>query len=137
MAFRWLRRFCPTPEQQVAEFCKHRNRESDSEFVSNCCPAAQADAARVAIAVRRAIARLGQVHPEFIRHDDNYPAQLGKLPMWDSIEWLQFFLELEDELGVRISDGQMRSFFEPDSNAGMSVSKMVSRVRRILDSPHD
>jgi hypothetical protein len=137
MALKWLRRFFPTPEHQVAEFCKDRRKEPDSDFISGCCPPEEADAGRVAIAVRRAIAKLGQVGPEFIRHDDSYPAQLGKLPMWDSIEWLAFFVELEDRLGVRISGDQMGSFFRPDNRDGISVSEMVSQVRRILNCSSD
>jgi hypothetical protein len=137
MVFEWLRRFFPTPEQQVAEFCKDRSRESDKEFLAACCLPEEIDAARIAIAVRRVIANLGKVDAQFIRHDDKYPAQLGKLPMWDSIEWLEFFLQLEDELGVRISEAQMREFFQPDTKGGISVSEMVSRVRRILNNPPD
>ena len=128
----WVGRLLLTDEQRAAAFCQSRSRQSDDEFASACLLPADPEARRVAIAVRRAIARIGKVDPEFIRADDLYPDQLGALPLWDSMDWLAYFMELEHELGLIITDKQAVAFFEPDISSGISVREMVGRVRAIL-----
>ena len=65
------------------------------------------DAERVALAVRRAVARVGLVDPLYIRADDRYPDELVVLPLWDSIDWLELIFTIEDELNLSISDKEV------------------------------
>src|SRR5206468_3996789 len=96
-----------TSARKVALFCEGRSPEPDERFVAECGPPTDAEAARVAVAVRRAVANIGSVDPAFIRAADLYPDQLGVLPLWDSMDWLAFFMELEKELGTRISEQEV------------------------------
>src|SRR3712207_8437464 len=61
-----------------------------------------ADAARVALAVRHAVANVGLVDPLFIRADDRAEGELAVLPLWDSMDWVEFVMELEAQLGTRL-----------------------------------
>lgn len=104
MAFEWLKHFVRLPSQQVAAFCKDRTRQTDEQFVADCGLPNDAEAVRIAIAVRRAVADVGAVDPEFIRADDDYPGSLEALPLWDSMSWYEFEFALEMQLGTRFED---------------------------------
>jgi acyl carrier protein len=132
MIFESVRRLFLTPEQKVAEFCEGRSKKPDADFLSGCLLPGDPDDSRVAISVRRAIAKVGKVDPEFIKAEDKYPNDLGKLPMWDSIDWVAFFLELEEELGLTITDKEIGTFFVPRSTSGISVREMVARIYAII-----
>lgn len=132
MVLDWLRQLGKTSEQKVAGFCQNRTRQSDAQFLSDCRLSADPDVVRAALVVRRTIAKLGHIDPEFIRAEDIYPDQLGTLPMWDSIDWMAFFLELEEELDICINDEATAVFFEPYRSSGISVREMVSRVWAII-----
>ncbi len=86
---------------KVAEFCEGRTRLPDEDFLSACGGAVETEAARVALAVRRAVAAVGLVDPLFVLPDDSYPGELELLPLWDSMDWLSLHLELERELGTK------------------------------------
>jgi hypothetical protein len=83
MECEWLRRLFRKPEDKVAAFCRDREPQRDEEYVSSCVSGGAPDLSRVAIAVRRTVARVGRVEPEFIKADDVYPDQLETLPTWD------------------------------------------------------
>lgn len=55
--------------------------------------------------MRRAVANVGLIDSQYISVADNYPGTLERLPLWDSMDWVEFMLELEFELGETISDG--------------------------------
>jgi hypothetical protein len=114
-------------QRQVAAFCKDRSRQSDDQFLEACELPPDPEAARVALAVRRAVANIGKVDPEFICADDEYPDQLGLLPVWDSMDWTAFTIELENQLGTRLCDDGMHL-------AGMrvSVKQMAADIYRLL-----
>ena len=92
------------PHQKVDAFCEGRRRQSDAEFVRDCGMDGNEAGARVAVAVRRAVARVGLVDPAFVFAPDRYPHDLGALPLWDSMDWVDLIMRLEDELGVAIPD---------------------------------
>src|SRR5262249_61076713 len=88
------------------------------------------EATHAALAVRRAVANLGSVDPGFIRAEDVYPDQLGVLPFWDSIDWLAFLFELEEQLGTKISTKEMEmSSIIPDR---VAVREWAAGVYRML-----
>src|SRR5947209_2219558 len=89
-------------DRKVAAFCEGRSGQPDDEFIAGCGLPPEPEAARVALAVRRAVAVIGSVDPRFIRADDVYPDQLGVLPLWDSMDWMAFTWELEKQLGTRL-----------------------------------
>jgi hypothetical protein len=128
MALEWFRRLIRLPWQKVALFCKGRARQSDEQFVADCSLPPGLDAARIAGAVRRAVAVVGTVDPEFIRADDTYPGTLDVLPLWDSMSWYEFVLALEDELGTRIDPGAVH-FPDPER---VSVREMAAAVYHSL-----
>ena len=129
MVFEWFQQVFRTPGQKVAAFCRGRSRQPDNQFIANCGLPPEPEAARVAIAVRRAVGRVGSVDPEFIYADDAYPDQLGVLPLWDSMSWVEFFLALEVELGLRISEREAEQFIDPQR---VSVREMVIGVYRTV-----
>ena len=130
MVRKWLQWLCPNHWQQVADFCRGRSRQPDQQFLDECgLPPDDPEAARIALAVRRAVAQIGLIDSQFIRADDVYPDQLGALPLWDSMDWAAFTWALEDQLGQR--------FVEPgEVIAGdrVSVKQMAADVYRILNS---
>jgi acyl carrier protein len=108
MIFRFLRMIFRSAEQKVAFFCKDRSPQSDEQFLTECGLPADPEADRVALAVRRAVANLGSIDPQFIRADDVYPDQLGMLPFWDSIDVMAYIWELEEQLGTRFTQEELR-----------------------------
>jgi hypothetical protein len=127
----WLRRVIRLPSQKVAAFCKGRSRQSDEQFVVDCALLPDPAVTRVAIAVRRAVAAVGTVDPQFIRADDVYPGTLDVLPLWDSMSWLEFILALEEELGTRIDGRGTIQFPDPER---VSVREMVAAVYQFLST---
>ena len=130
--FKWLRRaVCGIPEEQIAKFCAGRSTQSDEQFLLASGLPPDAETARVAIAVRRAVANIGAVDPQFVRPDDAYPDQLAVLPLWDSMDWFAFRMELEEQLGDRFSHEEFKRLFD-GSGASISVKEMVDGVQRVL-----
>jgi len=108
MFFRFLRMIFRSAEQKVALFCKDREPQSDEQFLAECGLPADPEAARIALAVRRAVANIGSVDSQFIRADDLYPDQLGMLPFWDSIDMMAYIWELEKQLGTRFTREELK-----------------------------
>jgi acyl carrier protein len=131
MVFRWLRLLVfRTSAEKVEAFCEGRAAQPDEEFVAACGLPPGPEATRAALAVRRAVANLGAVDPGFIRAEDVYPDQLGVLPFWDSIDWLAFVLELEEQLGTKISTKEMEmSSIIPER---VAVREWAAGVYRML-----
>ncbi len=93
-----------TAHQKVDGFCEGRRRQSDADFVRECGMEANEEGARVAVAVRRAAARVGLVDSAFVHAADRYPDDLGVLPLWDSMDWIELIMRLEGELQIEIPD---------------------------------
>jgi acyl carrier protein len=108
MIFRLFRRVFRSAEQKVAFFCKDRAPQSDEQFLTECGLPSEPEADRVALAVRRAMAKLGSIDPTFIRADDVYPDQLAMLPFWDSVDMMGYIWELEEQLGTRFTQEELQ-----------------------------
>jgi acyl carrier protein len=114
---------------KVNEFREGRWRQSDEQFVADCGLPPDSAAALVALAVRRTVASIGLIDPQYIRAIDVYPDQLGVLPLWDSMDWLAFVMELERELGTRITYEETAQLFDPHR---VSVKEMVAAVAHLV-----
>src|SRR3712207_6235089 len=71
----------------------------DDDFLRQCEVPDEPFAIVAALSARRAVAALATVPPETIRPDDLFKRDLGKLPYWDSLDWLGFVLEVEKQSG--------------------------------------
>ena len=89
---------------KVAAFRKTRGRQSNDDFLREVGASNDAHASHVALAVRRAVATAGLVDPLYIRADDRADNDLAVLPLWDSMDWVELVMNIEDELGVTITD---------------------------------
>ena len=120
---------CGDPEKQVAEFCADRSPQSDERFLDLLDLPTDESTTRAALAVRRAVASVGSVDPQFIHADDAYPDQLAKLPVRDSLDLVGYVITLEDELGVQFSDDEYAYLF---AAGGITVKEMVEGLLETL-----
>jgi hypothetical protein len=119
-----------TTNQKIARFCEGRSKQPDDQFIAECGLPPDPEAARIAVAVRRAVADIGSIDPEFICADDAYPDQLAVLPLWDSMDWMAFLWALEEQLGTRLSEQEaMAQLFRPER---MSVKEWAAGIHRML-----
>jgi acyl carrier protein len=79
-----------------------RTPMADREFSRGCQIPDESFKVDVALAVRRAIADLGTVPAETIRPDDSFSRDLVQLPFWDSLDFLEFVLEVERRLEGKV-----------------------------------
>jgi hypothetical protein len=124
----WFGRVFWSADRKIATFCEGRSKQSDDEFLAACGLPSDPEAARVALAVRRAVAAIGSVDPQFIRAEDAYPDQLGVLPLWDSMDWFAFTLELEEQLGQRLPDPEKVLVA-----VHVSIKQMAADVYRLIN----
>ena len=136
--FRWLWRiFCAILEKKVAKFCAGRSAQTNDQFLIGCGLPPDSETARIAIAVRRAVANVGTVDPLYIRPDDVYPDQLAVLPLWCSMDWIVYIMELEDQLDASFSNEELERVFKTTKTTKttrVSVKEMVESVQRVLAS---
>src|SRR3981081_4388208 len=95
-------RIFKTAHCKVYDFCEGRTRQANEEFLADCGIEPGAEAARIALAVRRAVAGIGLVDPLYVRVADSYPGALELLPLWDSMDWAALQFEIERELGQKV-----------------------------------
>ena len=110
----------------MAEFTNGRTPQPDTSFLADCQLPALADAERVALIVRALVAEEGSVDPRFIFATDRYPEDLEILPSWDSPDWLDFIMRLEEKLDVRISDRDADRLYMPRWTVRELVQRVVS-----------
>ena len=111
--------------RQAARFKEGRRPQTDDEFVARCGFEPDGTAAVLVLAVRRVIGECGSVDPAYIRDDDLWPEDLGKLDFWDSIDFLHFVFSVERATGIKFRrDEDMQDFFD----SGFSVSELIRRV---------
>ena len=125
---RFLRVF-KTAHCKVNDFRRGRTRQPDHEFLADCGVEPGTEMARIALAVRRAVAGIGLVDPLFVRAADSYPGTLELLPLWDSMDWAAFTMELEAELGQRLPDPEKILVASQ-----VSVRQMAADMYRIINS---
>src|SRR5262245_11057606 len=81
-----------------------RPPQTDAEFVSECRMPDVLFAAEFALAVRREVALRARVAPEQVRASDRLPEEWGDLFIRESIDAVEFVMELEEQFGVTIPD---------------------------------
>lgn len=126
--WQFLRVFKPA-HWKVNDFRQGRTRQPDREFLADCGVEPGTEAARIALAVRRAVAGIGLVDPLFVRVADSYPGTLELLPLWDSMDWLALQLEIRRELGQPVP--WLSDEIVPKSGP-LTVSGMIVSVRDLL-----
>ncbi len=119
---RW--RWWPTANEQAAVFAKSRKPVSDQDFLTDCGLSDDSNAWHVALAVRRSVASYGMVDSAYILAADRYPGELEALSGWDSLDFLGWILELENELCTPVSNSLTTSLRE------FSVKDLVNVVRQ-------
>ena len=137
MVLGWLReRVRIRTKQKIDGFCQRHAPQADVEFLRECGITENIEAARIALGVRRAVAKLGLVEPEFVAKTDDYPGSLEVLPFWDSIDVFAFLLELENELGVRLSEKDINHIFNFNETRkqGGSVKDWIDGTIAVLSS---
>jgi acyl carrier protein len=113
-----------TKTRQAARFRSGRMPLSDQEFITRCGFEPETTAASLALVVRRVIGESGSVEPTYIRNDDRWPEDLGKLDFWDSIDLLHFVLSVEEATGVRLDPDDLERAFR----SGFIVSELTQRA---------
>ncbi len=126
--WQFLRVFKPA-HVKVDDFRRGRTRQPDDEFLADCGVQPGTETARIALAVRRAVAFIGLVDPLYVRATDSYPGTLELLPLWDSMDWFSLQMEIERELGQPVP---WESAVETPTAGPLTVSQMVVCVRVLL-----
>jgi hypothetical protein len=116
-------RWWKTADEKASAFAATRASQTDEEFVRDCGLADDAEAAALALAVRRSVARYGMVDSKAIRASDRYPEELSALSNWDSLEMLGWFFELEKQLGRKVRGRE--AFGDSNPRQGFSVRDLV------------
>lgn len=100
---RWKHlRWWKTAPEKAAEFAAARSPQADHEFVADCGIPDTLDACTVALTVRRAVAEMLMLDPQFLRASDREVVELRTL--WDSIDFLEWVMNTEKALNVRLPD---------------------------------
>jgi hypothetical protein len=107
----------------------------DAEFLEALQLSPSAPEAEIALAARRAFAKLGSVPPESLKPSHRFYPDLQKLPFYDSIDFLGIIFELEEQTHMKISkdDGEhiLKNFGHPESaTIGETVLNVVGLWRR-------
>jgi acyl carrier protein len=116
--WRWRK----TAEEMASAFAATRAPQTDEEFIRECGLADDAEAAALALAVRRSVASYGMVDSQLIRATDRYTEELSALSGWDSPDLLSWWCDLEQELGRRVPAEEV---FRDINFRGCSVREMV------------
>lgn len=116
---------------KVAAFKKGRERQSDEDFLRDLGIGDNAEDREVALAMRRAVANVGLIDPLYIRADDRALDELSVLPLWDSMDWVEFLMALEDELRLSIPDKEAERINVSDFSVRSCVRDTLAVVRRL------
>jgi hypothetical protein len=120
MKLRWWK----TAQEKAAEFKSIRDPQPDDVFLAECALPPTEYARRVALTVRRSVAEYGMVDPLYIRADDRYPEQLSALSGWDSLDFLDWRIRFERELGLIVPREAWRTIEGP----GFSVRQLIQTI---------
>lgn len=128
-------RFFASKAERVEGFRKGRAPQTDPAYVAALGMADDTQASEVALAVRRAVAKIGDVDPLYVYADDGMQ-ELSLLPVWDSMDWVALIMELEDQIDIRISDNDAEKLTPVRYEDEFSVPDFTHRVLRFLrDEP--
>jgi hypothetical protein len=141
IVFEWFRnQRRRSEERKLEKFCIGRQPQTDSEFIKHCSLPEGTKEAAIALAVRRAVAKTGRFWSEGISSDyivvsDNYPGTLEALPVWESMDWVEFLMQLEDAIPDHLSESEcemiigQQGFSNP---GGGPVSDIIERTIAVL-----
>ena len=92
--------------------------QSESDFIAQCFQTPCDRERRVALGIRNAIAKLGEIEPKFIRADASFES-LDLFEFWVNIGDVDFdtflFIEsIEKEIGIEFTKNQLKSLSAPD-----------------------
>ena len=115
-----------TADSIKQEFIQARIAQAEAEFLRRCDLPAHLEAS--ALAVRAAIANLAGVDVCLVHADDRFDTELLHFDFWGSLDTIAVVLELEQCLGVPISDAQSQKLPNPEFVPGPTVAEWVRRV---------
>ena len=105
-----------------------RPTETDENFLALCDLPPHSRALNVATAVRRTIASFAHVKPEMIHSEDRIPEDLGDIFLRESPIVVEFLMQLEEQLEIRIPD----SAADLASRETVTVKEIVSEINRLI-----
>jgi len=116
----------------IADFVASRQPQSDTEFFAGCLPDAPPEWSRWVLGARWAVARLGRVHPRFIRSDDRFN-DLMRLPGWCErgdafFDMVGLIRLIEKAVGMSFRDSEVNRLPNSDGYDDLSVREFVSSV---------
>lgn len=120
----------PSPERKE-NFVERNPAQSDDDFISICFISPSDKAQKVALAIRSAIAKLGEIDREFIRAEICFE-ELDALPFWDlcgdaGFNTSRFVEAIESELGCKFTEKQLElaTVRDPDLNVQMKIYEFI------------
>jgi len=124
-----------TARQKVDGFRQSHERQTDDEFIRHCRLPDDPLAEQAALAVRHAVANIGLVDARHIHPDDDYPGSLEALPLWESMDWAAFLVELETEIGTEILDAALATFTVDPVTVRDLVVKLYEFLKSEVEQP--
>lgn len=121
-------------QQEIAAFVANRSPQDDSDFIANCRVQGIERGEEIARAIREAVARSCGVDPSYIREADSFSRELYHLWGEDSLDSIQFFMNMEKRLGVAISDRDAERIITPFSGE-RTVGDMVRNICEVVGHP--
>lgn len=112
VASRWKRlRWWKTASERAAEFVATRVPQGDQEFIADCGLPDTQEARNVALTVRKAVADMLMVEPQFLRASDREAIELRAVS--DSVNFLEMVMKTEKALNARLPDKAFKAL-RPD-----------------------
>lgn len=121
-------------QQHIAAFVASRSPQDDSDFIADCRILGIERAEAIAKAVREAVARSCGVEAGYIREADCFSRELYLLWGEDSLDSIQFFMDMEKRLDVAISDRDAERIITP-FGGDRTVGDMVRSVCEVVGGP--
>lgn len=119
-------------EEERRRFLEKNPAQSESDFIKICFPEPCSQQQAVAIAIRRAIAILGNIESEFIRAEVSFE-NLDLLPFWNlcgdaGFNTTKFIEAIQLELHVRLPEEHLKRAFvrDPDINTHMKIYEFIN-----------
>jgi acyl carrier protein len=95
-----------------------RPAQAEADFVAECRMPDAPFAAAFALAVRREVARRAGVPPQAVHAADRLPEEWGDLFIRESLDAVEFVMELEEQFGVSVPDWAARIFRRESVSVG-------------------
>lgn len=121
-------------QQEIAAFVASRSPQAHGDFIADCRVQDIERGGDLAKAVREAVAHSCGVAPEYIRAADGFSRELYLLWDEDSLDFIQFFMDMEKRLGIAISVRDAERIITPFSG-DRTVGDMVRNVCEVVGRP--